>query len=425
MVIYLVDPCFGGYIDSAKLFFLDEMDVQVSADPTICEGDSAAIWASGGTQFSWSPAGSVNDPTAPDPMAFPTTTTIFTVQVTADACTETATVTVNVMPAPPLDAGPDVSLCIGEQAQMNATGAVSYQWSPGTGLSSTNTGNPVANPTATTTYTVHAIGTNGCSADDLVTVTVNPLPTAHAYPDTTVCAGASFQAHATGGANYAWNPGWAVNNPLIADPIVTPALNMVLTVTVTDANGCTDKDSLTVTVIPSPFVDAGDDTIIVLGQTVMLHGSTDGVSYAWTPTASLDNPTVLDPVASPDQTTAYVLTATGANGCNSMDTVIVIVLDDAVVAVPTAFTPNGDNTNDFLWIRSLGNVDVTYFRIYNRWGGVVYETTTNDILDNETSGWDGSNKGQEQPMGVYAFVFKGVNPRGETVIQSGNITLIR
>jgi hypothetical protein len=70
-------------------------------------------------------------------------------------------------------------------------------------------------------------------------------------------------------------------------------------------------------------------------------------------------------------------------------------------------------------------VEVDYFRVYNRWGNIVFETTGNGILDNETGGWDGTSKGKEQPIGVYAYAFKGLTDSGDTIIQSGNITLLR
>jgi gliding motility-associated-like protein len=424
MVIYLVDPCFGGYIDSAVLYLLDDMNVETSGDPTICEGDSAAIWASGGTAFSWVPASSVDDPASAEVLAFPSTTTTYTVEVTADQCTETATVTVHVNPAPPVNAGPDVSICDGGQAQLTASGAASYQWGPSAGLNGTTIPNPMATPAATTTYTVTGTGTNGCVASDQVTVTVNPLPTAHAFPDTTICSGEQVQLHATGGVTYLWAPA-PIGLPPVPDPIVMPTVTTVFTVTVTDANGCTDEDMVTISVIPSPTIDAGPDTVIVLGQNVMLQGSSDGIAFNWLPESDLSDPTILNPVATPAQTTTYFLTATGSNGCNSSDSVTVIVLTDAVVAVPNAFSPNGDNTNDFLWIKSLGTVAVDYFRVYNRWGGIVFETGGNGILESETSGWDGTSGGTEQPIGVYAYVFKGSTPTGETIIQSGNISLLR
>ena len=425
MVIYLFDPCFGGYLDSAVLFFLDEMQVQVSPDTTICQGDSVAIWATGGTVYSWAPPSFVTNSAASDPFAFPLTTTTYTVQVTAGACTETATLTVNVDPAPPLDAGIDVAICIGESEQMMATGAVTYSWDPPTGLSDPTIAEPIATPSSTTTYIVTGTGTNGCTAKDQVTVTVSPLPNVSAYPDTIVCQGHGVTLQATGGVQFAWQPTTGLDNPASGSPMALPSSDVTYTVTATDANGCSDDAQLSLTVIPSPFVDAGRDTSILLGQSLQLSGVTDGVGFEWSPLIYLTGVETLGPVAAPERTTTYYLTATADNGCTTTDSVVVAVAEGAVIAVPNAFTPNGDNINDYLWIRSLGIINIVSFRILNRWGQVVFATNTNDILDNEYAGWDGLHHGQPQPMGVYAYVFKGVMPSGKEIIQSGNITLLR
>lgn len=425
MVIYLVDPCFGGYVDSAYLYFLDEMNVQVSADPSICEGDSVEVWATGGTIFDWQPAAGLSDNTSDRPVAFPTTTTTYTVQVTADACVDSGFVTVNVNPSPPVDAGPDISMCIDGQALLNATGAVSYSWTPAADLSDPNIANPTATPNSTTTYMVTGIDANGCEATDAITVTVNPLPNAQAWPDTTICEGDIIQLHSAGGAAYHWSPQQFLNSSTVADPNAFPDVTTTFTVVVTDANGCESSAMLTVTVKPSPNVEAGQDTTILAGQSAFLSGTTSGVAFNWIPPNGLSDPNILDPVATPIQTTTYSLVATTIDGCDAHDSVTVIVLNDAHIYIPNAFSPNNDGINDYLWVRSLGIVDLEFFRIYNRWGEVVFETTDQSILTSETSGWNGTASGKVQPMGVYAFVLKGLSPQGDAVLKSGNITLIR
>lgn len=425
MVIYLADPCFGGYVDSAYLYFLDEMQVMASPDTTICAGDTAALWAAGGTVFSWLPASAVDSPAAAHVLAFPATTTAFTVQVTAGSCTETESVVVNVNPLPSVDAGLDVAVCVGDSTTLNATGAVTYVWTPPGGLSDPFGSNPGASPAVTTIYGVTGTGANGCQASDQVIVTVNPLPPVQALPDTAICPGTSAQLIASGAVTYLWAPASMVSDSTSAYTMTSPSTITIFTLTGTDGNGCANEDLLSLTVLPLPNVEAGTDTTIILGQIAFLNGITDGVSYAWSPAAGLSNAQILNPWASPEQTTTYVLTAITSAGCTSRDSVTVTVLDMALIAIPNAFSPNGDGLNDFLWVKSYGSVDVEYFRIFNRWGELVFEDLSNDILDSQTNGWDGSTQGRTQPMGVYAFIFKGVTPAGETIMHSGNITLLR
>jgi photosystem II stability/assembly factor-like uncharacterized protein len=130
----------------------------------------------------------------------------------------------------------------------------SYSWSPSNGLSSTNIANPVANPTATTTYIITATTGNGCIAIDSVTVTVNPL-TIIGTDSTTICGDSTTlntttNYTGTGLLTYSWLPSTGLNNPNIANPIATINSNQTYTVTITTPNGCSATDNVNVSIIP-------------------------------------------------------------------------------------------------------------------------------------------------------------------------------
>lgn len=145
---------------------------------TICEGSSVQLTAPpGGHRYLWAPATGLSDKHIANPIASPTQTTVYTAKVfDVNWNTTEYTYIVNVKATPRAYAGEDVSICAGrgDSVQLNASGGVSYSWSPSTGLNSTTIANPVARPTTTTTYTVTVTNLGGCQATDQVTIYVTP-----------------------------------------------------------------------------------------------------------------------------------------------------------------------------------------------------------------------------------------------------------
>lgn len=233
-------------------------------------------------------------------------------------------ITVNALPA--ANAGNNTGFCLGQTtAQLNASGGVNYSWQPATGLSATNIANPIANPGATTTYTVTVTDANGCSATSSLQVSANVLPSAAivATPPA-ICIGSSTQLQASGGNNYNWIPATALSNTAIANPIANPTTATSYTVTVTDANGCTGSTSFNVTVNPLPTISAGNDVLICDNASIMLN-ATGGVSYTWSPASGLSSSTVSNPVATPNGLTTYTVTGTDVNGCTNTDEIMVSI----------------------------------------------------------------------------------------------------
>ncbi|MBX9853122.1 MAG: hypothetical protein K2X86_15370, partial [Cytophagaceae bacterium] len=192
----------------------NEPTADAGSDVTICEGTGTILNGSGGTTYSWAPGGSLSNPNISNPVASPVTTTTYTLTVTdLMGCTGDAQVTIFVNPAPIANAGPDAAMCFGASINLSASGGGTYSWAPAGSLSDPNIANPVATPVATTTYTVTVTDGNGCQKTDDVVITVNPLPTADAGVDATVCAGLSTNLSASGGTTYSWAPGATLSNP--------------------------------------------------------------------------------------------------------------------------------------------------------------------------------------------------------------------
>jgi gliding motility-associated-like protein len=294
-------------------------------DATVCNGSIAQLNASGGVSYSWFPAGGLSATNIPNPTASPSITTAYFCTVTsADGCSMTDDVTVFVSANAPINAGTDVAICPGASTNLTATGGAVYVWTPTTGLSDPNIANPVATPAATTTYTVNGTDAGGCTGTDAVTVTINPTPTANAGADADFCIGGSTTLNGSGGVSYAWSPATGLSNPAINNPVATPAATTTYTLTVTDANSCTDTDDVIVTVNPLPNASAGADVAVCTGLSTTL-GASGGTQYSWSPATDLNNPNIAAPVCTPAAAITYTVTVTDNNGCVATDDVDVTV----------------------------------------------------------------------------------------------------
>lgn len=229
-------------------------------------------------------------------------------------------ITVNIFQLPVIDAGPDLSVCIGDSIQLNVTGAVNYLWAPNSAMSNPTSSSPTASLTVTTTYTVWGTDNNGCSNSDQVVVNVLPLPQVTASATmTTICLYSTTLLYATGGVSYIWNTGDTTSTS-----VGYPWASTIYTVTATDVHGCSNTASVAVTVNYPPILNTSPDTTICFGNAVQLNVG-GGISYSWMPSGSLSNDTIPNPIASPLSTTTYTVTAFNNYGCSASDTIIVYV----------------------------------------------------------------------------------------------------
>lgn len=164
------------------------------------------------------------------------------------------------------------------------------------------------------------------------------------------------------------------------------------------------------------YVDAGDDFLIGLGESVQLFGSSNGIIYSWEPSFLVSNPTILTPITSPTQTTVFELTAEDSNGCKLTD-YVTVSLDDSLV-IPTTFTPNNDDINETWVIKGIENFPNNTVKIYSRWGQQVFQA----INYSKLKAWDGTNN-SELLEGVYFYVID-LEGDGETIYK-GTVTVLR
>ena len=335
----------------------------------------------------------------------------------ANSCTTTYNVGITLDNNLTVTAHIDTTICRGASFAANTiSNATTYSWSPTTGVSNPNIGNPTLSPTTTTTYTVTAT-LGSCNLSRTFTVTVD-APTISPRLDTTICNGASFVPNISGNAtSYTWSPTTGVSNPNIANPTLSPTTTTTYTVTGT-LGGCTSTRTFTVSISQSVTVDAGAPLTILEGYTAQLQGTGSTGTYLWSPASSLNSATVSNPIASPVTTTQYYLTITTAAGCTNTDSVLVTVVPYCIKPL-NAFSPNGDGINEYWLVTNNNCTSNVNAYVFNRYGTKVYES--NDYQNN----WNGTYKGKPLPDGTYYYILNFTLITGKKITVKGNVTIIR
>jgi gliding motility-associated-like protein len=195
--------------------------------------------------------------------------------------------------------------------------------------------------------------------------------------------------------------------------------------TVTDANGCTIAASFSIAydyVLSVNVTASGSDTILK-GESVTLNAVSNGsgVDFSWTSSSGLDCSTCASPVATPLETTTYMVVATSLTGCTAADSVLIVVIERENVFSPGGFTPNGDGINDeFALNGAISDIETFYVVVYDRWGEKLFDSYDPDFR------WNGIFKGKELNPGVYVYHMKyKLKNIGRFYERKGSVTLIR
>jgi hypothetical protein len=344
---------------------------------------------------------------------------------------------------------PESTLCMGQTAGeiltlSGNTGSV-LNWQYSTDESNWTDLQPAVNIGATTIRDItvstqfRLIDKNGvCPADtsSVASIVFDPVsfPRANAYPaDTTICYGtvASLNATIQTGTSYTWEPVSIGNSDIGSTPF--NVANPVSPQTTTDYvlriinKGCPNPllDTFHVAVLAPVIVDAGRDTSVVAGQPLQFNASSDDPGpdqFAWSPVIELNDPAIPDPQATytvEDNIIKYAVTATTSFGCTGVGYITVKVFNTKPdIFVPNAFSPGGIVNTIFRPI-PVGVASLRYFRIYNRLGQLVYNTSAIG------SGWDGRLNGSLQGSGGYVWMVQGTDYLGNIITKSGTMVLVR
>ena len=331
--------------------------------------------------------------------AFITASGLYKLTVNNSGCAAADSTLVAVVQTPPLYLPADATFCGPGILTYTSQLPVTYTWS--TGSSGPSSVVPVSG-----IYWLQ-LDNQGCTIRDSTQCLVKPVPLVDLGDDTTVCLAVnSYTLNAgnnPGGYTYRWQDSSSSQTYQVTNPgLFSVAVSL---------NGCTVSDSIVISAVPLPHFTLGADQPICPGEVIYLKPGIDTLTYTWQD-GSTDT---LYKVAQPG--TYYV---TGSNACGSYVDSVMIYKGVCVVHVPSAFTPNGDGTNDLFKVLGVEMVDHFAFSIYNRYGRKVFETT------DKTLGWDGTSHGVIQPVGTYVYQlgFRYIIT-GQSYRMDGTVTLIR
>jgi gliding motility-associated-like protein len=346
------------------LFIYPIPNINAGADITICDTSQLQLNATGASLYTWLPPvnGNLSCLVCQNPIATSPVSTYFIVQGTSlNGCTAKDTIQVTVNTQVTVNATGSDSVCLGQSAQLNATGAAIYNWTPAQGLNNPNIANPVSTPDASQI---------GNAASNVITYSVTGYDNIKCYSDTKSVNITAF------------------NNPVIS-------------------------------LVPNATINVGSSYQINSSVT------TNITSLNWTPSGTLSCSNCLTPLATPMKTIRYVLTAINEGGCATSDSIRVqVICDGANFFVPNTFSPNGDGVNDYFIINGVGLNVIPSITIYNRWGQIVFQKS-NFAPNSSAAAWDGTFNGQPAPSDVYIYTIQILCNNATLIPYHGNVTLIR
>jgi len=316
-------------------------DIEIDGPDQFCQGESVQFEnnTAGPAAFTWD----FGDATFSDevaPLHLYGLNGVFEVEVIAEDTTgclepDTAFVTVTIAPnadpqVPPVDA-----LCIGESVQLDGSGNGTLTWFPAAGLSAVNIADPIADPDATTTYTLTDVTLCGTESIEVTVVVVDMATEING--DTQICLGDGAPLAVTSpqpeaaGWDYDWQPIDWLSDPGSTDPVASPIETTTYTVTVTTPEGCQRFHEVTVSVVPgAPGDNLYPDVPLCIGQSVQLEAA-DGSMWSWSPTDGLNNPASQTPFATPQATTTYTVTITNLCGEGTDEVTVELIVPEAFV----------------------------------------------------------------------------------------------
>ncbi len=301
----------------------------------ICAGQSVALTANGAATYTWSPTINLTASTGTTVTASPQVSTTYTITGTTNGCTGTATAAITISALTTVNSSPAAStICAGDSVLLTGSGANTYSWSPSSGLNISTGSLVMAAPSVTTTYVLTGTNAAGCNGFDTTIIIVNPQPTISFNPVApSICIGGNILITTSGANIYSWSPSIALSATNVAIVTATPTVTSTYSVFATDINGCTNTNTVVVTVNPLPVIAVIPIApSICSGDSVVLNAS-GGSTYSWSPSTGLNNSTSVSVTASPLTNTTYTLIGTSGVGCSAQTTVAVNVLPNLTINI--------------------------------------------------------------------------------------------
>lgn len=347
-------------------------------------------------------------------------------------CSDTSrslSVSINPLPVGSIQTPVTNIICDGTSILLTASGGNTYQWK----LNGVNISGAIDSSYAAKAagiYTVTLISRANCSAQATGNIALSLIsrPTvAFSYVNNCVNVPVSFtntsDVSKSGTITYAWTFGNG-NRSTLASPVnqIYPTVgnyNIKLVVTPTACPTLYDSLIKVINVVAPPPGIRYPSMNVLKNVATTLQARNIGTTFTWNPVVGLSNGTISNPVFNFNIGADYQINIVNTAGCKIVDSLLIRVFDKYSVFVPKAFSPDGNGVNDLLRPILVGIKDVRSFRVYSRWGNLLFQTKA------VTLGWDGTYNGQLMPTDTYTWVFEGVDLDNKPVISSGKSTLIR
>ena len=422
-----VDGCSGA--DTIHVSILYDTFTLYTTDTAICKGQTVQVLSTGNPlqTYEWSPTAGIASYLIGSPLITPDTSATYYVTVYYPGCPNIYdSLHIDVQPVPQVYLGGNRSVCKYDTIHITASvtpqwyTGYTYSWSPAVSLDNSTSSTVVFTAGDSTDIILTVTTPAGCKGVDSAEIIVHTDNFVRYDTSFSICPGDSVQLKpvATGPATYIWHPALYLNDSTSSAPWVHAITTQSYWAIATSQYGCRDTISANVTVEPNAVLYLGDSVTLYPGETYQIIPQTNCVNFIWFPPAGLNYAYISDPIASPEVSTKYIVYGTTEWGCKAKDSINIYVDPSTLLAVPNAFSP-GNGSNNLFKLIKRGIATLNYFRIYNRWGNLVYES--NDI----DAGWDGTYNGKPQPFDVYVYEVEAVTSTGKLFHKAGNLTLLR
>ncbi|MBK7408401.1 MAG: choice-of-anchor L domain-containing protein [Saprospirales bacterium] len=427
-------------VDTAEVEIIVIPTAFISVEPsnsTICKGDTIQLTVMSDDpidSYEWTPADGLSCTDCPNPIAFPFGSTLYNVEGEFSGCPVNAEAFIEVVVLPDIIFPGSPTLCPGDSIQLNTNDPdpnATYIWTAGGTLIS-NDPNPWVSPVVTTTYEV-SVQKPGCDArvETVTVVVLSEPPVLTVSGDALICIGDAIELSASAdvpGA-FLWSPGGETTSSITVQPSVASDYTVEFT------SACfVLSETITVEVSPGFIVDS----LIITPSGEVYEGTPLSLEAFTTPSGLLQplyiwllgqdtigsgvnlNPFATEaPGVEEDGTIAtyqvYIIDAIGCDASAALE----ILVNNSSFELPNAFTPDNDGSNDRFRLLKNEAVEILEFKVFNRWGQLVYNNENGD------AGWDGTQNGKPAPSDAYAYLILIKMGDGQEVLLKGDVTLLR
>ncbi len=348
-------------------------------------------------------------------------TTLTKVFTTFNGCDSTVVTSISVLNAETFSINGPLGICDGSSAVLDAGSFEQFLWSTGETTATITIDSPG-------TYAVSVTNQAGCSASNAIEISGNGISVEVEIisPNCDVGSTGSIEVvEVMGGAgNYLFG---IDGQPLQEVAIFEGLFEGSYTLFVEDDTGCSYEGNVSVIIPEQLTVSLGQNFHITIGESAQLNATTNKPlsKIQWITGGEISCTDCSDPIATPDITTTYSVEVSDLDGCLASDSIIIFVDKLRKVYIPNVFSPNGDGINDLFYISTGEEVlQIKALRIFDRWGGLVYENE-NFSPNDPNFGWDGKYNKKPNFSGVYVYYALIAFQDEKELIYEGDITLVR